>query len=387
MDSVTVKKKFLIVFSDVHLAYSPSTLNLFYTLQKQFDVELISAKPDAYFSEKKVIDKSVKYIDFEIKRNSLDIIKRIFYRFTDKITNPSGNTLQQRRLHNYKTKTLISYIKKTEREIIVVDFLALWCAQQAGKRAHLLSLEINQNDPYYPHIQLNRIISVIIQSQERFDHLFPAEKPKCFIVQNAPVSINFTPAYNKRKKTDLLYCGSAVAGFGIITCLDFIKDYKEYTLTVKGALPKDTEQVINEFYADLITEKRLVIDSEYLSDKELTYFISEFRIGFSFYDFYRFEYLRTFNYYTAPSGKVFQYLNSGVPIIGNVLPGFQFIEKTVSGKLISYLSSQQIKMAIDVIEKDYLKYAENSKRISFAYDFNKMIGPFLQFVASNIFDN
>jgi hypothetical protein len=377
----TGKKSFLIIFSDVYLAYSPSTLNLFYALKKHHNVELVAARQLASFSDNKVADDDIKYIDFKVKRNIFNIIHLVFYKISDRFTRPSENIRQKRNLYNNQTRAIIAYLKNTKKEIIAIDFMVLWCAQQAGKKAHVLSLEIYQNDRYFENVRLSNIKSLIIQSQERLDYLFPKEKPKYFIVQNSPETINFVPAYEQRKKTDLLYCGSSVLGFGIITCLDFIKDYKEYTLTVKGAFPKETAYVVNEFYADLIAEKRLIIDTEYLSETDLTYYISKFRIGFAFYDFYRFSHLRTFNYFTAPSGKVFRYLNSGVPIIANTLPGFQFIDENRCGKLIEYLSSLQIKSAIDSIEKDYFLYAENAKSISYHYDFSTMIQPFLAYVS------
>src|SRR6202000_1430194 len=225
MDNLKEEKEFLIIFTDVHLAYSPSTLNLFHASQRHHSVELIAAKPAAYFSENQVIHKDIKYIDFGFKGNILKSIKSLFLKIADQLIKPSKKTLHERNLHNSKTKTIVSCIKKTKREIIVVDFLALWCVQQASKKAHFLSLEINENDPYRQSVQLSTIISVIIQSQERFDHLFPNEKPLRFLVQNAPVNLDFAPPYEQRKSTDLIYCGSAVPGFGIITCLDFIKDF------------------------------------------------------------------------------------------------------------------------------------------------------------------
>lgn len=370
------------LFTDPHIVYSPSTLNVFYKLKELFKTQLISARQSNYYTDKEIVDDNITYIDFAPANSIYDLIKGLFFRITDKFFKPSASKITARTLNNSKTRALIAYIKKTDKEIIAVDFMALWCVQQVGKQAHLLSLEINQNDPYYQNIKLSTIKSVIIQSKERLDYLFPSEKPKYFIVQNAPKNIDFVPVYNQREKTNLLYCGSAVFGFGIISCLDFIKDYKEYTLTVKGAFPKDTEQVINEFYADLLAEKRLIVDNEYLSETELTHFVSKFRIGFAFYDFYRFGHLKTFNYFTAPSGKVFQYLNSGVPVIGNKLQGFDFIEEKKCGKLIGYLSSLQIKSAIDAIENDYLTYAANAKKAALTYDFNTMIQPFLDYVVA-----
>lgn len=386
MDNLRGKKDFLIIFSDVYLAYSPSTLNLFYSLKKHHNVELVAARQLASFSDNKVADDDIKYIDFKVKRNILNIIHLVFYKILDRFSNSPENAEHKRNLYNNQTRAIIAYIKKTKKEIIAVDFMVLWCVQQAGKKAHVLSLEIYENDRYFKNVQLSNIKSMIIQSQERLNYLFPKEKPVYFIVQNSPVTINFVPVYKQRKNTDLIYCGSSVLGFGIITCLDFIKDYKEYTLTVKGAFPKETVEVVNEFYADLIAEKRLIIDTDYLSEKDLTYYLSKFRIGFAFYDFYRFSHLRSFNYFTAPSGKVFGYLNSGVPVIGNILPAFEFIEKNDCGKLISHLSSIQIKSAIDAIEDNYLYYAENTKRLSAEYDFNKMIQPFINFITENTTD-
>ncbi len=377
----TGKKDFLIIFSDVYLAYSPSTLNLFYALKKHHHVELVAARQLASFSDNKVPDDDIKYIDFTVKRGLFDIIRVVFYKISDRFINSSENTKQKRNLYSNQTRAIIAYLKKTKKEIIAIDFMVLWCAQQAGKKAHILSLEIYQNDGFFKNVELRSIKSLIIQSQERLNYLFPKEKPKYFIVQNSSDTINFVPAYEQRKKTNLLYCGSSVLGFGIITCLDFIKDYKEYTLTVKGAFPKETADVVNEFYADLVAEKRLIIDTDYLSETDLTYYVSKFRIGFAFYDFYRFSQLRTFNYFTAPSGKVFRYLNSGVPVVANILPGFQFIDENRCGKLIGYLSSLQIKSAIDSIEQDYLLFAENAKSISYQYDFSTMIQPFLAYVS------
>jgi hypothetical protein len=374
------KKEFLIVFLDDHLTYSPTTLNLFYTLKRFYNVELISARQPAYYSKNEVNDLGIKYLDFVVKRTFIDFIKLIYYKIFDKLIKPTKDELEKRKLPTYRTKDIIKYLKNTDKEIITIDTAVQWCAQQAGKQAHMVSLEIFEDDIYLKNLNLNSIKSLIIQSEERLNYLFPEEKPKYFIIQNAPERPDFVPEYEKRNKTDLIYCGSAVAAFGIITCLDFIKDYKNYTLTIKGAFPEDTERIIQTHYHDLLTEKRLIIDDKYLTADELNKYVSKFRIGFAFYDFYRFSHLRTFNYYTAPSGKVFQYLNSGVPIIANALPGFEFIKKNNCGELISHLSSIQIKAAIDAIELDYLNYAVNATKTAEKYDFSKMVQPFLDFV-------
>jgi hypothetical protein len=374
------RKEFLIIFADPYLAYSPSTLNLFSKLKENHNVELISGKQRDIYISNRISDTNIKYIDFSTEMNVLNVAKTAFSKLLNKLLNKSKKAKDIGNPYNPQTRALISFIKKTEKEIIAVDFKVLWCVQQAGKQAHLLSLEVNTDDLYFKLTQVNTVKSLIIQSEERLDYLFPGEKPPYFFVQNSPDVIDFVPDFAARKKTDLLYCGSSIVGFGIITCLDFLKDYKEYTLTVKGPVDNEIREIIADFYQDLVDENRLIIESDYLTQAELTRYLSKFRIGFAFYDFYRFSFYRAFNFFSAPSGKVYQYLNSGVPVIGNYLSGFKFIEQNNCGKLISHLSTKQIKAAIDAIEEDYLLFAENAKKLSYEYDFQKMVQPFLEYI-------
>jgi len=379
MDNTNQKKEFLIVFTDGHLSYSPSTLNLFFELSKQYSVELIAPKPPIDSYQHQIQHPAINYMDFTLSENIFIRLIKFCRKIYEKIVPASEKVLALRSLNDYRTKFLIKYLKNTNKEIIAVDFIALWCAEKASKKAHLLSLELKDFN-YFEHIRYDTIKSVLIQSTERLNFLFKEKKPGYFIVQNAPKNIPFTPNYIKREKTDLIFCGTAVLWFGIITCLDFIKDFKEYTLTIKGAVPGDTMSVIEEFYGSLIQENRLIIDTKYLSEKDLTHYVSQFRIGLAFYDLYRFSHIKTFNYYTAPSGKVFQYLNSGLPVIANRLPAFKFIEDQKCGLLVDHLSSLQIKLAIDQIENDYIGFAKNSKKISAENDFRNMIEPFLDYL-------
>jgi glycosyltransferase involved in cell wall biosynthesis len=382
MTNVQGRKEFLIIFTDIHFSYSPTTLNLFYELKAHYHVELITPRPSKSYSLHQVEDTFIKYLDFNQNLNVYEWMIKISKRIKDKFNKPSEEKLVERSLYTNKTRAIISYIKKQKgKEIIAVDFMALWCAQKAGKKAHLLSLEILENN-YYKNVDLTNILSLIIQSEERLNYLFPLVKPKYFLVQNAPKYIEFDPPYDSRRKIDLIYCGSAMLGFGIISCLDFIKDYEKYTLTLIGALPEETKTVIDQFYRDLIDESRLFINNTYLSASELTRFISKYRIGFAFYDFYRFSNLRTFNYLSAPSGKVFQYLNSGVPVVANNIPGFNFLVQNHCGELIDYLSSNQIKKALDKIESEYKFYSKNAKSYSKKNDFVTQIKPFINYLTN-----
>lgn len=370
----------LIVFTDPHLAYSPSILNLFYELKKITCVKLISPEPHPLYSLQRVDDQDIIYFDTEEQYVYPRLYNRILNKVKNRLSPPTALQVHNERLKTQRAKKIIEFVKNFEGKILVVDFFALWCVQQAGRKAHLFSLEIHENDPYRSSCNYDMIESVVIQSYDRYYYLFQENQIKYFIVQNAPPFINFAPNYIDRDKNDLIFCGSAVPWFGIISCLDFIKDYPEYTLTIKGAVPKATKNSIELFYKDLITNKRLIIDEEYLDAETLTAYVSKFRIGFAFYDFYRFEQVRSFNYFTAPSGKVFQYLNSGVPVVANDLKGFELLKVTDAGVLVPSLSSKAIKTAIDEIESSYLKYAQNAKLASKEFDYLGNIKTFINFL-------
>jgi len=83
----------LIIFTDAHLAYSPTTLNLFYTLKENYKVKLLSAKPSAAFSDNVIVDPDIAYI--ELKRDIRNVLRDIFYRVFDLFIKPSENTLSE----------------------------------------------------------------------------------------------------------------------------------------------------------------------------------------------------------------------------------------------------------------------------------------------------
>jgi len=259
-----------------------------------------------------------------------------------------------------------------------VDTFSLWCVQQGGRSAHLLSLEIREPDPYFDNCDHSQIESVITQTEERYRRVFNGLiRPPYSLLPNSPAFLDFSPSYHEREKHRLVFCGSAIAEFGVFGCIDFISDYPQYTLTIKGAVPENTREGINRYYYHLLRDNRLIIDDSYADQVELTKFISEFWVGLAFYDFYRFPFFRGFNYYTAPSGKLYQYFNAGVPVIGNQLSGFKIIEESNVGRLIPYLSSLQIKRALDDIEANYYDMAIRAKQLSREFDSNVFLDRFI----------
>lgn len=367
----------LIIFTDPQLSYSPSTLNLYDALSQNFKVEIVSFEPDQSFSGHKITDKHVRYLGIPNQNTGVPLVKRIHAEL--------NKTFFKNRDHsdlllNEKAVALIETIKMFDGVIIAIDFFALWCVQKAGKKAHLVSLEILDHDRYRDACNMEAIESVIVQTKERYDFLFGDRKLKTFLIQNAPNYKKSEPQINLRKKTDLIFCGSAVPTFGIFNCIEFIADYPEYTLTVKGAIPPHVRKVISETFHELLEEQRLILDDEYILTEDLNNYLKRYYIGFVFYDFYRFDHINRFNYKTAPSGKLFNFYNAGIPVIANNLPGLNSIEDFSAGVMINVMSSNSIKKAIDKIDLNYDSYAKGAKEASLYFDFKSNVQPFIHYL-------
>ena len=366
-------KEVLIIFPDPHLSYSPSTLNLYDSLSEYFKVTIITSIPDKSYSDQRILVKNVKYLNSD---NGIPLIDRLATEVKKTFASNTGYV----RLLTPKAKELIKGIKEFQGIIIAVDFFALWCAQEAGKKVHFVSLEIPQHDAYRSACDLTNIHSVIIQTIDRYKYLFGQMHMKTFIVQNAPKYIDRKIDFNKRSTTKLICLGSALPAFGIFNCIEFIMDYSEYTLVIKGAIPPSVRHSIKQHYQFLLDENRLILNDSYLEPNQLNSFLSECHIGFVFYDACRFDGINTFNFHTAPSGKLFQYYNAGVPVVTSNISGLNSVKEFGAGIMISSLNARSIKNAITQIDNNYYEFAENAKKAAAYFDFSKSIEPFVTFL-------
>lgn len=363
-----MRKKVLIVFPDTWLAFSPSTLNLYDSLNPHFDVTILAREPE-YFSRQRVPNRTVQYVQIPtLIRRLLGGLSRVVKVFGRKV-----NCTQ------WMIDRLMLLKARIHRPDIAigVDFLGLWIAQRCSANAHLLSLEANRNHPFVSRVDFDRIVSVVIQSEERYEYLFPGRKPKHFIVQNAPVyrGDSEQPAV----RAGLVFCGTAIREFGIFACLDFVKVFPEYTLTVHGAMPEPTRREIDLNYRELLESKRLILDQQYLELDEMPKYLSKFMVGFCLYDF-RYEGINTFNYHTAPSGKLFAYFAAGVPVVCSNVRGFQAVADFDAGALIDELTPDAIRSAIQIVMQRHLEMSRNCLAAAKHFSFDKAIAPFTEFL-------
>lgn len=366
-------KKICIVTTDVILAYQPTILNLYDQLIKHFEVEIISFEP-GYISDKKITDRNVLYLkepaipkkilswlDFGINITSKRILKKVYRNFY-------YNNYFSKRLTR---KALEAKLKNIKTDIfIVVDYMALLSFQNVlpERFCHFLSLEIFENDKHRQLVQLEKVKSVIIQSNARFNFLFPANQLEVFYLQNAPSTTDF--CFKETRTKSLIWAGSIIQKFGVLNCIEFIEHYKQFSLTLKGGGEANFLLILKKKFHVLVEQGLLVIDNSYLTSNDFINYIADFKIGFCFYDI---ELTKVnFNYRTAPSGKLFAYYAASVPVIALNIPGLQSVTDFKTGVLIDDYNPSTIFNAIIEIEENYKFYSDNCRKASvhFAFDTN-----------------
>jgi glycosyltransferase involved in cell wall biosynthesis len=353
-----MKKKIYIISADEIILYQPSILNLYDYFLNDFEPEIITFEPD-FLGKSKDTSRNIKYITHKnFKSKFLRLVElpvnAVFKRLSKFIP------LIKYRLElvrNYKEQLLYNSIKNISNQIILaVDPMPLFVAQKTNNKIAFLSLEIIPNDKYLNQIDISKIQFVIIQNEERFNYLFPNQKPIVFYVQNAPLlSAKVT---HKSERKNLLWAGTITKEFGVLNCVEFVRNNPQYKLVLKGASALNTKEYIEKKYADLLQQNILEINTTYLKANEFVKFISTHKIGFCFYDWNLIH--SNFNYQTAPSGKLFMYLAAGVPVIACNIIGFKFIEDYDAGVLIDDYSVETILAAIKKIEANYTQYSTNA---------------------------
>ncbi|MGN6491682.1 MAG: glycosyltransferase [Agriterribacter sp.] len=373
------KEKILILFNGEHIAYSPTVIQLHDELQKKYAVTITAEHPHN-FNNQKLFNRNVLYHKFyHVKgRYVYWVLFQILSMFSKEARFFKQNGLNYKQ-YFFKFLFIKRIINQNHyKRIISVDILnAVFCSILKVK-TDFLSLELCADEQYLHLIEPKYIDCVLIQSIERYQYLFKDKKVKTFFVQNAPIYRYVT----KNTRNGLVYGGSAYDELGFYHCLDYINTYKDEKLTVQGAImPKDMARV-NAKYKHLLDEKKLIINRKYLENDEVVESLSNYEIGFCFYNFdvpvIRDNY---FNYVSAPSGKMFKYIAAGVPVVASNILGFKFVTEWQCGILIDELSPENIRGAIETIRKNYSSYVENAVQAAKFYSFDKAIEPYLKLIA------
>ncbi len=371
------KEKILILFHGEHIAYSPTLIQLCDELEKKYEVTITAEYPRS-FNNQKLTNKNVLYHRyFHVKtRYFYWLLFQFISLFNEEAKYFKKNKLNYKH-YFFRFLFIKNIIKKNKfKAIISIDTLnALFCSILKQK-TDFLSLELCVDEQYFPLINTDYINCVIIQSPERYEYLLKEKKLLTFIVQNSP---NFKEIEIKEKRRGLIYGGSAYDELGFYHCLKYLNKYPDEVMTVQGAIMKKDSDKVNAEYSNL--KDRLKINNKYLENEEVVEFLSDYEIGFCFYNFdvpsIRDNY---FNYATAPSGKMFKYLAAGVPVVCSNIIGFKFVNEFKCGVTIDTMEPEDIRKAILTIRENYQLYVQNAIKAAKHYSFDKAIAPFLQLI-------
>lgn len=378
-------KKVTILFGDAHLSYSPTVIGLYDLLSRQFDVTIVARSPES-FDNKPLPDRRVVYIKEKPSDGRRRYLSRARFEALALLRGDVAQLKQAGVHHSHLAgfEFVRDYLNSEKPDLVIaVDFKNLFFAQVLGRRVEFLSLEIRENDIFYNSCLkrgFDNIDSVIIQTRERYRHLFDDRDLPVYFIQNAPVYIA-SPTVNERQ--GLVYAGTAWDPFGFYHILEFLNAYPEYDLTLKGALLHDDRARVNDEYQALISTGRLTIDDDYLDQREIVEYLRRFRAGFCFYNF-DIDWVNTFNYRSAPSGKMFNYMAAGVPVIGIDVPGLGPVKEFDCGVLIADLKPASIKRAVEQTLSDHQRYSKNCLTAAEHYSFDRAAAPFIGYVSNKL---
>lgn len=361
------KKRILIIFPNEWLAYTPTILNLVKNFADTFDVTVI-AIDDGNYKNDEIPDDAIKFI----KINPLLL----------KLNTFTGKLLGSLKLYQL-TKlgaiflAALPYKGKVD-EVIAADSAGLWVGQKIFGQCHFLSLELFR-DTLFKKCDLSKIKSVIIQTQERYDYLFGKQYIKTFLLQNAP-SYSSNESIKRAEKPvaqakKAIFLGNANQRNGAYFCIEAIRELKDITLTIKGTISSEDRKRIEFLYGDLLANEKVIIDDRYVKQDEILEYLSEYHVGFCFYDLTCTDEITRFNFISVPSGKLFNYYAAGVPVIGSDLPGLSSVRDFETGVLLTDLSTENIVKALKYIDFNHSKIRENCFKAAAHFDFNSAVEP------------
>lgn len=376
---MTNKEHVLILFHGEHIAYSPTLIQLYDELSKKYEVTITAEHPIG-FNNQKLANRNVLYHrHYHVKGRHIYLV--LFYILA--LFNKEVKYFKKNKI-NYKEYFFrFRFIKKqlqkkAYKRVISIDNMNLFFCSVLKIKTDFLSLELCVDEQVLRLVDDRLINCVIIQSKERYEYLFKEKKFITFYVQNAP---SFQEIELKTERRGLIFAGSAYSLVGFYHCLNYLKAYTAEKLTVQGAIMKPDRDKVNKEYADLVDNNRLIINNNYLENDEVVEYISNYEIGFCFYNFEETVISSNyFNFISAPSGKMFKYMAAGVPVVCSNILGFKFVNEFQCGILIDNLSEEAIRAAILKIRDNYDFYVENTQKVAKHFSFDKAITPYLEWI-------
>jgi hypothetical protein len=270
-------------------------------------------------------------------------------------------------------KTILVCTREGCDKIVGIDDLGFLIARLINREAIYYSLEISKSRlNHFIFSRLNPNL-LIIQSRERKNFLCEKNINVAYI-QNSSI-LNITEIRNRSYHGRLIYFGSVLQAHGVEICIRCLYSLDNEILTIKGIQTENMQQKYINYlkwqYKDLIDAGRLLFDLSYIENDDIINFLQEYDIGFCFYDFSIIN-ENDFNYISSPSGKMFNYLAAGIPVVGIETIGLLPVSDFDAGILLKYPNNTKIKTAINTISQNYSYFQYNTIRATIEYNYAKM---------------
>ena len=357
-------RKAFIVFPDTWLSYSPSIINLAKVMIENGWQVSVEAFDDGSFHRTGEIE-----VSYTVPSRATRKIVGMFKLFS-----------------LYRFFALSARVFKLRKEgfeaVIGVDSLGYLIARLFFDKPVYYSLHIHNTLSAFLCKRLG-IDRMIIQTRERLDQVFrdcgyrPAD---VWFIQNSPIVERSRQNAVKRDHRGfrMVYFGNVARNtYGIENCIEVLHHVADdITLTLKGPVSAEYQRELESSYGGFISSGRLSFDSEYVPQDTVISWLEEFDLGFCFYD--EGQILRGDpNILSAPSGKMFNYLAAGLPVIGSKISGLRILTEFGAGILLERQQPEAIGAAVTEIRQSYEKYRQGSRQAALVNDFRVMAESFL----------
>jgi hypothetical protein len=286
---------------------------------------------------------------------------------------------------------LAESVRASGAEVLVaVDSLALLACQEAGRRAHLVSLELFQEDLAWQLIRPGAVLGCMTQNGLRAAALFPAGDIPTFVVPNFPCHVE-RPAPTGFKRGELVVAGTVCPGFGAGLACEVVAADPGLKLTFLGACPASSRKWIEARHRELLESGRVRIVDRFLTEADYIAALESYEAGLVLYDLRHAtgEFFgrpggiapwSVFNYLTGFPGKAGMCMNAGVPVITSGLPGTDFVEEHGVGIALRSMTVEAVRGALEGVRSAGLPMRERCRGLARAESFDVRVRPFLEFV-------
>jgi glycosyltransferase involved in cell wall biosynthesis len=363
-----MNKRVLIIFPNEWLAYTPTVLNMVAKLSDVFEIKVLAIDDGNYRSN-------------EINGDQFEFVKvnRVLLKLHSFITKGFGTSKFYQLVKIFLLFFAAKGYKQWADEVIAVDSAGLWISQKIFGKSHFMSLELFK-DKFFQECNAALIESVIIQTQERYDYLFGNLKIKTFLVQNSPP---YRLGFANLKRSNVkkaIFLGNANQRNGAYFCIEAMRSIEELSLTIKGTISSEDRQYIETNYCDLLSSNRLIIDDSYVKQEVIIDYLSQYYVGFCFYNLNYTDDITRFNFISVPSGKLFNYYAAGVPVVGSDMLGLKSVQDFKTGVLLEDLSTAKVLQALKYIDEHHENLSENCFKAAAHFDFDSSVQPFKDYL-------